>query len=312
MDTAVKFPVTPKAVKAAPLKLRRAMSAEQAFERIVDSCLAHINANQDGVARFQDAESLHQMRVGLRRLRAAFAMFADLLAPPVALTTELDWLSGELGPARDWDVLLESTLPGAERAMPDQQALPEISRLVQEGAHAMHARVAAAVASPRFRALMDGLQHWCKRRGWRDMLSEARQARLLERATAVAAGILKDDQRRMEKRGRKLKAGGPRDRHRLRIAAKRTRYAAEFFSSLFPKRRVRPYVAALSTLQDELGAMNDAVVADHLLAGLAAEHSSACAEAGYVRGFLALRNEQRIARLSRLWKKFKPMRPPHG
>lgn len=311
MDTAVTFPATPKAVKAARLKLRRGMSAEQAFERIVGNCLAQIAANEAGVARFHDVESLHQMRVGLRRLRAAFAMFADWLAPPVSLSNELDWLAGELGPARDWDVLMESTLPRAGRAMPQAQALPEISKLVQEGANAMHARVEAAVASPRFRELMDSLVNWCKQRAWRDMLSEARQALLMRPATEVAADILHEDQRRIAKRGRKLKHGGPPERHRLRIAAKRTRYAAEFFSSLYPKRRVRPYVAALSTLQDELGAMNDAAVADGLLAGLAAEHSSACAEAGYVRGFLAVRNEQRIARLAKLWKKFKPMRPPH-
>ncbi|HEU4777743.1 MAG TPA: CHAD domain-containing protein [Telluria sp.] len=311
MDTAVTFPATPKAVKAAPLKLRRGMSAEQAFERIVASCLAQIAANEAGVAQFHDIESLHQMRVGLRRLRAAFAMFSDWLAPPVSLSNELDWLTGELGPARDWDVLLASTLPSAEHALPAGQALPEISKLVQEGADALHVRAAAAVASPRFRALIDGLDQWRRQRAWRDMLSEARQALLLRRATAVAAEILKDDQRRMEKRGRKLKAGGPQERHRLRIAAKRTRYAAEFFASLYPKRRVRPYVAALSTLQDELGAMNDAAVADGLLAALAAEHGNACAEAGYVRGFLAVRNEQRIGKLAKLWKKFKPMRPPH-
>ncbi|UUZ50012.1 CHAD domain-containing protein [Massilia sp. B-10] len=65
MDAAVPFPATPKAVKAAPLKLNRRMSAEQAFERIVGNCLAQIVANEEGVARFHDVESLHQMRVGL-------------------------------------------------------------------------------------------------------------------------------------------------------------------------------------------------------------------------------------------------------
>lgn len=310
MDAAVPFPATPKAVKAAPLKLNRRMSAEQAFERIVGNCLAQIVANAEGVARFHDVESLHQMRVGLRRLRAALAMFEDLLVLPLNLSAELDWLSGELGPARDWDVLLESTLPCAGRAMPEDESLQEVTRLVQAGATAMHARVAAAVSSPRYRQLVSALDAWCERRGWRDMLSVTRQARLKMRAADVAATILEDDQRRLEKRGRKLRDGGPQERHRLRIAAKRTRYAAEFFASLFPQRRVRPYVAALSSLQDELGAMNDAVVADRLLVGLARQHDSVCAEAGFVRGYLAARAQTGIARLGKVWKKFKPLRAP--
>jgi CHAD domain-containing protein len=311
MDASVHFPVTPKAVKAAPLKLSRRMSAEQAFERIVGNCLAQIAANEEGVTRCHDAESLHQMRVGLRRLRAALAMFDDLLVLPPNLSGELDWLAGELGPARDWDVLLASTLPEAGRAMPADGQLQEVTRLAQDSAAAMHARVATAVGSPRYRHLMAALHIWCERRAWRDLLSETRQARLNLCAADVAAAILEEDQRRLEKRGRKLKEGGAQERHRLRIAAKRTRYATEFFASLFPQRRVRPYVAALTSLQEELGAMNDAVVADRLLTDLAREHESVCTEAGFVRGYLAARAKDGIAKLGKVWKKFKPLKVPH-
>ena len=51
-------------------------------------------------------------------------------------------------------------------------------------------------------------------------------------------------------------------RHRARIAAKKVRYAIEFFASLYPRRAVRHYVDALTELQDDLGWPNDAVVAD--------------------------------------------------
>ena len=48
----------------------------------------------------------------------------------------------------------------------------------------------------------------------------------------------------------------------------KTRYATEFFQSIYPAERVRPYVRALSRLQDELSWMDDASVAATLgLAG---------------------------------------------
>jgi len=49
------------------------------------------------------------MRVGLRRLRAAISVFKHLLCGPEteAINTELKWLTEQLGPARDFDVLIE-------------------------------------------------------------------------------------------------------------------------------------------------------------------------------------------------------------
>lgn len=311
MDAAVQFPTTPKAVKAAPLKLAKRMNAEQAFERIMHSCLAQIQANDDGVARFHDVESLHQMRVGLRRLRAALAMFNDLLTLPDHLQSELDWLVDELGPARDWDVLLESTLPRVEHSMPADTALTDVREAVEKTVQALHEKAGAAVASARYQRLIGALESWVGKRGWRDTLTAGRKARLKMRVGDLAAAILEQDQQRLLKRGRKLKDGSAEQRHRMRIAAKRTRYATEFFSSLYPGRQVRPYVAALSTLQDELGLMNDAAVADRLLAELAQQHAEVGNDAGFIRGYLASGAADGVAKVRKLWKKFRPMKPPH-
>lgn len=311
MHAAVQFPSTPKAVKAAPLKLARRMNAEQAFERIVRSCLGQIQANEEGVARFHDVESLHQMRVGLRRLRAALAMFKDLLYLPDSLESELDWFAGELGPARDWDVLLESTLPRVEQAMPGEGALPDVREAVQHTVQALHEQAGAAVASARYARLVRALESWLDKREWRDTLSAGRKARLKMRVGEFAAVILEQDQQRLLKRGRKLKDGGTKERHRMRIAAKRSRYATEFFASLYPGRQVRPYVAALATLQDELGSMNDAAVADRLLAELAQQYHGVDADTGFIRGYLASGAAGGMAKVRKLWKKLRPMRAPH-
>ena len=96
------------AIKAAALTLSKRMTTEQAFQFIAGNCLMHITANRDGVAERQDAESVHQMRVGLRRLRTLLAVFKNVLPAPQSLLHDLTWLGTQLGAARDWEVLAGS------------------------------------------------------------------------------------------------------------------------------------------------------------------------------------------------------------
>jgi inorganic triphosphatase YgiF len=74
-----------------------------AFKTIALSCLDHAAANE-GAVREGNTEGIHQMRVGLRRLRAAMSIFKELLpgSDIEAIKTELKWLTEQLGPARDF------------------------------------------------------------------------------------------------------------------------------------------------------------------------------------------------------------------
>lgn len=310
MDTAVHFPTSPKAVTARAPKLSRRMNVEAAFAAIMNNCIDQVQANDIGVAKFHDGECLHQMRVGLRRLRSALSMFEDVLSLPEPLQADLDWLVGELGPARDWDVLAETTLPKVQSALPTAMPLAELKLAASNQANETHASAAAAVASPRYARAMLALQNWVGSRGWRAALVPGDKTRLKMRVSAFARTILDKDQARLLKRGRKLSSASAESRHRVRIAAKKTRYAAEFFSSLYPERKVRPYVKALSHLQDELGWMNDAAVAERLLASLTEDDGALKEGAGFVRGYLAGRTQEGKAVLRERWKKFSRRSPP--
>ena len=66
----------------------------------------------------------------------------------------------------------------------------------------------------------------------------------------------------------------PHRLHRLRIAIKKLRYAADFLqpafaSATFASKGAKPYIEATVRLQGALGAMNDRAVARHMLADLA-------------------------------------------
>lgn len=310
MDAAISFPTSPKAVKAAPLKLSKRMNVEQAFEAVARSCIEQIEANQAGVALFHDAESLHQMRVGLRRLDAALALFGDVVCVPADIARDAKWLRDQLGPARDWDVLAESTLPRVSSAMPGQDALAPVQKALQEKLTELHQQASAAVSSERFGRLISELDQWIGQRGWRESLTGKARMRLKMHATGFAAMVLDKENARLLKRGSKLDEATTRERHRVRIAAKRTRYAAEFFRSLYPRKRVRRYVQALSTLQDQLGWLNDADVAGRLLGELGDENDDLREGAALVRGYLASESGAGNPRVRKLWKKMSPLHPP--
>ena len=90
MDTAVRFPKSPRAAKAIALKLNKRMSVEEAFQAIVRNCVGQVQDNAAGVARYPDLEFLHQMRIALRRLDAAFSLFGELVALPPSIGDELE------------------------------------------------------------------------------------------------------------------------------------------------------------------------------------------------------------------------------
>jgi len=276
-------PVRP--VKAEPVRLRGRMTLEDAFQAIALNCVRQIDANVPGVLK-QNVESLHQMRVGLRRLRALLAMFEELAPPPVALHASVEWLSGELGPARDWDVLADSTLglvPGIDATALRQAA--------HERANAHHAHILFVLREARYAELMTQLHDWLGERRWRAQGELPKDSPLAERAAKAALPLLRHAEKRLARRIGGLEEGDAAGRHRVRIAAKKARYAAEFFRDLLPARRVKRYVGHLEKLQDRLGHLNDLAVADHLLEELKGGSSQVAKQAAYVRGYVAASSE---------------------
>jgi len=283
------------AVKAAQPRLQHKMHTGAAFKAIATCCLAHMAANGEGVVA-GDGESVHQMRVGLRRFKSACRLFRRQAPMPDGYAEELAWLAGALGPARDWDVLANSTLPAVASHAPDQRsrsALASLQQRAMETARQKRDGAAAAVASARFSDLIEALEEWT--------------GQLAAGAGAVPVSVfardaLARDRKRLAKRARHLSHADPPTRHRLRIAAKKSRYDAEFFLSLHNTRSQRRYLRGLAALQDVLGGLNDANVAAALLADLGDAPAMALG-LGFVQGYLSAGQEEGVRRAGRLWRK---------
>lgn len=252
------------AVTATAVMLTPDLTVSQACRRILANCLSHLTGNRDAVANGLDIEALHQMRVASRRLRAALALFVPAREGVTAgLASELRWLARTLGNARDWDVFVSETLPQLESHL-DGPEEREVFRLNAENLQ-MAARQAArrAVRSRRYARFARQLRQWLKDEGWRAGHSTPLfwNARVCE----YSSQFLSKRQQRVQRLAGKPSSLSEIQRHALRISAKKLRYAAEFFASLYSASHVRPYLKRLTALQEILGTLNDAVVTQRLL-----------------------------------------------
>ncbi len=255
-------------VKARPAVLDRSMSVSDAFKAVMWANLSHLQANERGMLAARDPEYLHQMRVALRRLRSAFNVFAPLL-PQAAMApwvAELRWLASGFGPARDWDVFMTETLASIEKEFGAHGELKAFSERCRELRRGANVRARRAVRSARYQRLMLALAGWLAAGAWLARLDRGKRVALESPVEKFAAAVLEKRHTRVRKRARGLGGLSAPDRHRLRIAVKKFRYATDFFSGLFSAHRSRAMRGRLARLQDILGAMNDAATGARLVA----------------------------------------------
>jgi CHAD domain-containing protein len=254
--------------KANPVDLDSGMANAVAFRIIARNCLRQIIANAPGVC-VCEVEAVHQMRVGLRRLRAAIAIFGKMVADRERdrIKDELKWITGELGPARDLDVLAEDV--SKKKCRTEGQGVAEAERAVAEKRGEAYAAAITSVRSDRFRALLLDVAEWIEVGPW---TTDAEVAARRERAVSEhAAKWLATTRKKIRARGEDLRRLDADKRHKLRIRAKNLRYAIEFFTSIRPDadkaKRREAALAALKDLQDHLGALNDIAARAALVAG---------------------------------------------
>jgi triphosphatase len=229
---------------------------ELAFAALRDDT-NEIRRREAGTRLGEDPEELHKMRVATRRLRAALTLFADALPVRAAqLEGEVGWLARELGHVRDLDVqLAQLTTWRAETRGADEEGLAELAATLEQAHDVARRELLAALDSRRYARLLAGLSQ---------MLAAPPPRRLRSARTPCAVGLPELLAARQEMVSRAAKrarrSGVPSDFHRLRIRCKRLRYALDFASRSYGN-LARRYTRQLADLQDELGKMQDAVVA---------------------------------------------------
>jgi CHAD domain-containing protein len=204
-----------------------------------------VEVNARGVAQSTDPEFLHQLRVGLRRLRTVQRAFRI-----PGTKRRLRKFKPALAAARDWDVFCG----WLENASVSQ----ELRALARRKRAAARRRAHSALASRAFGEFL-------------------RRARRCMHGTNVSpvkdvhAHALESFYRKALKHARRIDWHDEKRRHALRIRLRRLRYACEFFAPFFPGTQCAAYLKRVKALQDLLGELNDIAVARRLLKEMKAE-----------------------------------------
>lgn len=291
-------PIAP--VSAPPLAHAVPESWHDLVVDAVGSGIGHLHGNAAGVRdNDPDIEYIHQMRVATRRLRTMLSIARRRTDHPLTthLLIETGWLGRALGPARDWDVLVEETLPGylTTRGTP-----PGYTRLLADASEARRAArqvATAAVGSPRYGELILDLLAWLELPpppGRKGAAASAREQLDRRHRSVLRMGqpeMLVDDEAR----------------HQLRLACKKLRYAADSLAPAFGPRAGSRYLAALAQMQKSLGGLNDAAVASLRLDSLPAGRAERARRA--IKAHLRSLAADRLGSLAAQWDTFRGIKP---
>jgi CHAD domain-containing protein len=286
-------------VKAAPVDLPAGASTRNAFQMIGLACLKQVINNEASLIK-GDPEGVHQMRVGLRRLRAAMSLFAVLLRDPQteAIKSELKWLARELGPAREFEVLVNRVVAPMERRGRRWRGMPLLSQELAERRDVALTCARAAVQSVRFRVLTIDIAAWLQAGLWTNPQDDLVQDQGNLPIEMFASEQLARRWRKIRNRGRVLGRLDARSRHKLRIQTKKLRYAAEFFATLFTTKRAvkrrKQFLSALECLLDGLGDLNDISVHEKRIAEMGIRRQRTNPSRVFAAGLLTGREDARM------------------
>lgn len=271
LPTAQAAPVA--AARGAALDLDPGLSGEEALRRIGTVCLDQIARNEAAV-RAGMPEGIHQMRVAVRRLRAILAAFGRMLPADQrrSVSKELRWLGDALGPARNLDVFQTALIAPARNAGTQPDGIAELTAAAERRRKAAYARAIKAIRSTRYARLILRQRRWFDSRDWH----EGAAAQALQQPIAALAPRILDRRRRVaERRAKGFAAQSAAERHRLRIALKKLRYATEMLGGIYDTAEVRRFTRRLKRLQDDLGEANDVRVGHAIVAELTRSKRSA-------------------------------------
>lgn len=291
------------------VELKKKNDADDALAAALRAGAARIVELIPAIGELRLAEGVHQMRIALRRFRSLEATCRKSLKGKRLrrLARRARDFAAALGPARDWDVFLAETLPPLEKIAGEGEAGLAVLKARAEALRAAAWDEAAhLVVSPAFNLFALDLMRAGHLEEWR---GEARKSLRLPAREFAAAAL---DARLAEAReaARRIDDPDPAARHALRIALKKLRYNAQSFRTLFPGDARKDYMARLARLQDDLGAVNDAAVAQRLANEAAIGQGKRAARAsGFVAGFHAAAGAARAKAVSEDWRAFALMAP---
>jgi triphosphatase len=252
-----------------------------------------------------DPEAVHQLRVGLTRLRTAHRALEALADSRQLRRLEVDAraVSRAVGHLRDADVLLGSICAPVAGEEPREEGFNGLLEAVRTHRGVMQREARAALEGACWMRLFLSLTLW---------------PAMLERNTALRTPVEECVDKLLDKRwkkaaklGRHIEALNGEEQHSMRKSLKKLRYMAEFLAPLYPKNKVGPFVKRLKRLQDIFGYRNDVRMAS-ALPGIAKRHGGGAAPltaAGAVLAYHETAAAEAWLRAHKAWRRLQASGP---
>lgn len=255
--------VRQKAFFADPLSFKRKIRLSKLINGVLRNCAHHVAANEPATIAYHDGPALHQMRVGLRRLRVAFRLFRSVMDEYNIGQIEQDakWLGEVLGRARDCDVFVKNLGAQLCDIYGDDPAIDGFIRAAEAQRIEAWKTADLALRSARYGQFVLALSVMIENKSWRRSHDEIAMARLSKRASRVLKPLLSKRLKKIAAMSHNIDGLSRLERHALRKELKKLRYAADFSRSLFDEVKARRFLKRLRSLQDVIGDVNDATAA---------------------------------------------------
>jgi triphosphatase len=275
---------------------------------IISNTLAQFTANWADLRETDEPEAIHQMRIGLRRMRCALSIFKRASPNTGFGTLRVDAgrLASAFGPVRNADAIRISVLQGP-LASADCPGNSDVLRGVMEKRRiAAYASAHSEIESLAATLFVLNVQSLLARDDWREVPPGGK-------SKMPARKFFKAELSRLRARVlKRAKRAGVSDqaRHKLRIALKNLRYGVDFFDLFGNGKQKHAYKKRMSALQDLLGMRNDIVVAKTYLNELREETGPEADQIlEFIRGWFARDAASADREISKTIKKFKMMEP---
>lgn len=295
----------PLPVKAAAIKSKSLATLDDAVTAIISNTLAQFTANWACLRESDEPESIHQMRIALRRMRCALSMFNRALpnAGFGGLRDDAGRLASAFGPVRNADAIRISALQGPLASAECPQNSDALRGIMEKRRIAAYASARSEIESLAVTLFVLNVQSLLAHCDWHEGANTTMPTRKFFRAELSR---LRD---RVLKRARTANVSD-QARHKLRIALKNLRYGVDFFDFPGNRRARQAYKKQMSALQDILGMRNDIVAAKTYLKELREETGPETEQVlEFIRGWFARDAVAADREISKAIKKFKRMEP---
>ena len=237
--------------------------------------------HEDDVLKDRDPEDLHQMRVGMRRLRSAMTGFAPAISlPKSAQEKKIGKIAHTLGSLRDLDVLREALENQYKPILPlkEQKSLATALAYLDKQRQQVLAQVKDTLKGERYESLKQSLKKWLKQPEYTeiaqmpiqevlpDLLLPGVSKLLLHPGWLVGTTVKGevDVIRELQPEMIEQQVAQRDVLHSLRKETKRIRYQMEVFSDFYGS-TYEVYLKDMKTIQALLGEMQDSVVLNEFL-----------------------------------------------